>query len=235
MVKRNVITIDEEKCVGCGQCVNSCVGGALELVNGKAKLVREDYCDGLGVCVGTCPVGALKVEEKETEPCKSAPHPAPEKQSSAKPHACPGKAAMQFNKNKPHKKNDTEQPSELGAWPVQLHLVSPTAPQFIDADILIAASCSAFAFGSFHSKLLSGKGLVMACPKLDRTEGYIEKLTEIFASAAPRSITIARMQVPCCSGLTNMVTQARNAGGSNIEIKEIIISLQGEILAENII
>jgi hypothetical protein len=126
----------------------------------------------------------------------------------------------------------TEAPSELGAWPVQLHLIRPEAPQFVDKDVLIAASCSAFACGSFHQKFLAGKGLIIACPKLDRQDGYKEKLIALFASSAPASVTVLRMEVPCCSGLTRLVVDARNESGSTMAIHEITISLSGEVIAE---
>jgi ferredoxin len=223
-MSRKRIKIDEEKCVGCGKCIDACKsghGGALALVDGKAKVVKEDYCDGLGACIGECPFGAISFEEVENG---KTPKPA------TKPAGgCPGSRSLMFE-NKPQM-NDAPaySASALNAWPIQLHLVSPAAAQFKDADILIAASCSAFSMGAFHKTLLEGRALVIACPKLDVQDGYLEKLTELFASKAPKSVTIARMEVPCCSGLTNLVVAAKAAARSSLPLSEVVIGLNGEI------
>ncbi len=253
MAKKTVIKIDEDKCIGCGKCANACPGGALAMVDGKAKLVREDFCDGLGVCIGKCPVDAIEFIEvvKETEETAAASKPSaptggcPSAQNMtfAKPQTppsggCPSMQSKQFGRsghgspcscNSSAKDSYSENSSELCAWPIQLHLIRPEAPQFQNADILIAASCSAFSYGSFHKDFLAGKGLVIACPKLDVLDGYVEKLTEMFSVSKLRSVTIARMEVPCCSGLTAMVRQGRDLSGSTVEIKEVTISLDGNI------
>ncbi|MCP4640980.1 MAG: 4Fe-4S dicluster domain-containing protein [bacterium] len=239
MAKRNVILIDQEKCTGCGQCVNACVGGALQLVNGKATVVREDYCDGLGVCVGECPVGALKVEQREAAEYKGTVqhHPALAKRPQAG-HACPGMKAQTFDRHSAAQATGASAPavsaprSALESWPIQLHLVRPDSPQFAGTDVLIAASCSAFSCGAFHTDLLPGKALIIACPKLDQTEGYVEKLAELFAVAQPKSVTIARMEVPCCGGLVRMVAQARALAQSTTPVHEVVIGLRGDIQSQ---
>lgn len=231
VAKRQVITIDEEKCTGCGKCVNACIGGALALVNGKAKLMREDYCDGLGVCVGECPVGALKVEEREvagyTAPVQRHQPPS----ARTVPHACPGTANRQFERRAPQPGAVTEMASALTHWPIQLHLIRPDAPHYCGADILIAASCTAFACGGFHPELLAGKSLIIACPKLDNPAGYVEKLAELFAAGQPRSVTVARMEVPCCMGLVRMVAEARARAESGIPVTEVVVGLEGSVLS----
>jgi len=232
VAKRHVITIDEEKCTGCAKCVNACIGGALALVNGKAKLMREDYCDGLGVCVGECPVGALKVEEREVAgyagPAQHLPSPAPHAAS----HACTGTANRQFAPWASARQENADTPSALTHWPVQLHLIRPDAPQYCGADVLIAASCTAFACGGFHSELLAGKSLLIACPKLDNPAGYVDKLAELFAVAQPRSVTIARMEVPCCMGLVRMVAEAHAQAESDIPVTEVVVELEGGVVSE---
>ena len=252
MAKKTVIKIDEEKCIGCCKCANACPGGALAMVNGKAKLVREDFCDGMGVCIGKCPVDAIEfievdVSTPEANPSLAQPKtiPAggcPSAQNMALKNShpgsgCPSQQAKKFDRSADGGSEDfdPENTSELGAWPIQLHLIRPEAPQFQNADILIAASCSAFSYGSFHKDFLAGKGLVIACPKLDKQEGYLEKLTQFFEMANPKSVTIARMEVPCCSGLTATVKQAREIAQSSQEVKEVIISLDGSIRQVNII
>ncbi len=242
MTTKKRIVIDEEKCRGCGKCVNACVGSALELVDGKAKLTREDYCDGLGVCIGECPFDAISFEDVEVEaPVAAATPPAGGCPSAAarqlKPQThsgCPGSAHQALHKPAAQAKpqETAEHESALNAWPIQLHLIRPESEQFTGKDILIAASCTAFSCGNFHPQLLAGKGLVIACPKLDRLDGYNDKLEYFFKHAKPRSITVARMEVPCCSGLTNMVTAAREKAGSPQGIREVVISLDGKIISD---
>ncbi|MFI4912471.1 MAG: ATP-binding protein [Sedimentisphaeraceae bacterium JB056] len=231
MSKKKVIRIDEDKCVGCGKCVNACHGGALELVDGKAKVTREDYCDGLGACIGECPFGAISFEEVERSAPAAAPAAPAPKKPEKKSGGCPGSMSMKFDR-KPSAaatQGTAGGPSALNAWPIQLHLVSPTAEQFQGTDVLIAASCSAFSMGNFHPALLEGRGLVIACPKLDMQDGYLEKLTDMFALAKPRSVTVARMEVPCCGGLVRLVEAARTAAGSDLSVNEVIIGLNGEL------
>lgn len=230
MTKKTKIHIDEDKCVGCGQCVSVCQGGALEMVDGKAKLVREDYCDHLGNCIGECPVDAITFEEVEkAEEVSNAPAERPE----VKFGGCPSMQNAVFDEgSKPQDNANVSGKSELNAWPIMLHLIRPQAPQFINADILIAATCTAFSFGKFHPLMLKDKALIVACPKLDQTEGYVEKLTSLFTDAEPRTITVVRMEVPCCNGLTMMVVKAREAAKAKLPIREVTIGLQGDMLGE---
>lgn len=259
MATKKTIRIDRDTCIGCGQCINACPGGALQMVDGKAALVREDFCDGLGVCIGECPVDAIHFEELEipdhTENTGQSTMPivSPAVDEAAKEHShhaggCPGKMNLVFKqqqnggcpscaetKGAESKPAVQTNPSELGAWPVQLHLIQPEAPQFIAADVLFAASCSAFACGNFHQTLLQGRGLIIACPKLDMQDGYTEKLTRLFLSARPASVTVARMSVPCCGGLTRLLLAAREAAGSNLPVREVTIGLDGEIIDEKVL
>ncbi len=231
MAIRDVIHIDEEKCNGCGQCVRACPEGALRLVNGKAKLVSEVYCDGLGACIGECPTGALTVERRQASPfdeeatrARMASHGSP----------CPGAASRTFSPWPKAEKRERagSTPSELTHWPIQLHLANPAAPHFQGKDLLIAADCTAFAHGAFHRDLLAGRAVVIACPKLDDLTGYIAKLAELFAGARPPSVTVVRMEVPCCRGLLQLVLQARELAGSEAPIQEVVISIEGCIIGE---
>ena len=239
MAKRTIIKIDDEKCVGCAKCVNACPGGALEMVEGKARMVRENMCDGIGKCIGKCPVDAIEFIEVESEASmQAAPQqggcPSAQNVQLNRPPAggCPSSQNRNFAKDKSTPCSGSSSAiveSELNAWPIQLHLIRPEAPQFQGTDILIAASCSAFSFGSFHQDYLAGKGLVIACPKLDVQEGYLEKLTRLFAESNPNSVTVLRMEVPCCSGLTALVTKARDASGNLLPVTEETISVDGKV------
>jgi Pyruvate/2-oxoacid:ferredoxin oxidoreductase delta subunit len=232
---RKTIRIDDNKCVGCEQCVHACQQGALAMVDGKAKLVDPNHCDGLGVCIGECPFGAIEFIEETTESDQQTPLNVV---SSPSGGGCPGQAGQRFEKSST---SSTVAPeggstdSSLQAWPIQLHLIQPTAPQFQGADLLIAATCGAFAHGGFHQDLLEGRALAIACPKLDRQEGYFEKLVQLFRQAKPKTVTIARMEVPCCQGLTAMVRKARDAADSQTPIEEVNISLQGKAISRNTI
>ncbi len=254
---RNIIRIDEEKCNGCGQCVVDCAEGALAIIDGKAKLVKESYCDGLGACLGACPTGALVIEQREAPEFELPEHLAHASAAAAAPtqhvaqagrpssgHApisppsggCPGARSFQFQQAKaaPVQEHVTAAggPSALTHWPVQLHLVNFQAPQFQERDILIAADCSAFACGTFHPRLLEGKAVAIACPKLDDPSGYVEKLTDMFADAHPTSVTVVRMEVPCCGGLSSAVQRALQASGKMIPWHVVTISTEGAILDE---
>ena len=254
-MKRNIINIDESKCNGCGLCVSACAEGAIQLVDGKAKLVSEIYCDGLGACLGECPQGAITIEERDASAFDvKAVHKhletlAQKPKKESHPHSgCPGMAAMSFN-SKDKKSNtghgkDVYPPqaapkatracatlnSELSQWPVQMHLVPPVAPYWDNADLLICADCVPFAYPNFHSELLKGKKLLIACPKLDDTAPYLEKLTTIFKENNIKSITVARMEVPCCGGIVMITQRALQESGKKIPFSTVIVSIRGEIM-----
>lgn len=230
MAIRNIIQIDEAKCDGCGQCVTGCAEGALAIVDGKAKLVRESLCDGLGACIGECPQGALTIEQREADVFDDAAveahpaHSAPQHPGGGCPHAASRSFAPKSAETTPE--TGAAAPSQLAQWPIQLHLIQPTAPYFQDAEVLIAADCAAFACGDFHSRFLAGKTLIIACPKLDNPEGYIEKLRELFTEAKPRSVTVVRMEVPCCKGLLAMVLKAREQAGGATPVHEVVVGIE---------
>ncbi len=243
-MKRAIIRIDEEKCNGCGLCVPNCAEGAIQIIDGKAKLIADKLCDGLGACLGHCPQDALHIEEKDTDAFDEAAvhqHLANATKPSAPAHdhavhghagGCPGSRMMTFNRPADAAPVSPAQPmrSELTQWPVQLTLVPPTAPYFQDADILIAADCVPFAYPDFHRKLLRNKALVIACPKLDDVGPYVQKLTTIFRENSINSITIAHMEVPCCFGLGQLVKTALNqAGRTDIPVFDINIGVQGDV------
>lgn len=217
---RTVIQIDREKCTGCGQCAGTCHQGAIAMVGGKAKLVKEDHCDGLGRCLPNCPVDAIKLVEKEITIENKVPAPAA--------CACPSTAAKSINKNKTAE-FEGDIPSHLNQWPCQIQLVNPASPYFENADLLIAADCCGFAFGDFHRKFMKDKITIVGCPKLDNID-YSNKLTEIFAYNNINSITVTRMTVPCCGGLTYAVETALKNSGKDIPLNVHILSTDGDIV-----
>jgi Fe-S-cluster-containing hydrogenase component 2 len=251
MAIRNIVKIDEEKCNGCGLCVNACAEGAIQIIDGKAKLVSEIYCDGLGACLDCCPVDAISIEQRDAaefdeEATKKyleeigrnqAQHAAQQQQAAPAPQkpkafsGCPGMQAMSFKHNTPSAEAPAgDVPSQLGQWPVQLKLVSPAAPYFAGADLLLVADCVPFAMGDFHNKLLKGKAVAIGCPKLDDSGYYVEKLADILTTAKPKSLTVVHMQVPCCTGLVRIANMALQMAGSDLELNDITISLQGDIM-----
>ena len=229
---RKIITINEEKCNGCGLCAEACHEGAIGMVNGKAKLLRDDYCDGLGDCLPACPTGAITFEEREAADYDEAAVEAHKaKRAAAKFKAkesgaadASGSAAATDAANAAGSPAPIE--SQLANWPVQIKLAPIQAPYFEDADLLIAADCSAYAYGNFHKDFIEGKITLMVCPKLDMVD-YSEKLTEMFASNTIRSITLTRMEVPCCGGLEYAVKQAIAASGKDIPLKVVTIGING--------
>ena len=307
-MKRTIIKIDEELCNGCGLCIEGCHEGALQLIDGKARMISDLYCDGLGACIPECPVAAITLEEREAEPYDEykvmerisqkgeatilahlnhlidhdqhefvnqgleyiKEHSLPvdisklktyktvpqmnnqesftnnghaeaaatlHKQTHARAHSggCPGARAMSFDRPETETAvaTSTEQPSALRQWPVQLHLVNPQAPYFQNADVLLAADCVAFAMGNFHSKYLAEKGLAIACPKLDQgKEAYIEKLTAMINNANINTLTVMKMEVPCCSGLLHMAKTAAEQATRKVPVKSITVNLGGEIIKE---
>jgi ferredoxin len=239
-VKRKIVHIDETKCNGCGECIPACAEGAIEIVDGKARLIADRLCDGLGACLGNCPLGAITVEERESEPFEEAAVIA--RQSHQHTHSvpasgCPSARVLQFAPPAftSMKKKDAPAQAEgaLRHWPVQLHLVPPTAPFFKGADLLICAPCVPVAMPDFHARLLQGRSVVLACPKLDDQAGYLEKLAFMFANAGLRSVTVARMTVPCCGGLLRLVRQARDVAGSSLPITDVVIGHNGSIVETN--
>jgi len=285
-MKRKIIKIDEKKCNGCGECIPNCPEGALQIIDGKARLISDLFCDGLGACIGECPLGAIEVEEREAEPyneakvmvnvAKGGPNvikahlkhlkdhnetefynqaiaylnennlEVPEVKEKVVPFVCPGMKIVDNNKEIPQptpdvkpgcstlEKGDSDaaenRPSELRQWPTQLHLLNPQASYFQDADLLVAADCVPFTLNNFHGKYLKGRTLLHFCPKLDNSyEAYVEKLAQIFTLNNIKSITLVRMEVPCCGGTTATVNAALEKAGKNIPINDIIISLDGKV------
>ena len=235
-MKRKIIMIDEKKCNGCGLCVPACHEGALAIVDGKARLVKDSYCDGLGDCLGECPQGAITIEERDVDPYDEAAvrkHLADREKAAAKPAppagGCPGLRAFSLATPKPAPAA-APAPSSLSQWPIQLHLVSPQAPYWQGSDLLIAADCVLAAYPDLHGKLLKGRKLIIACPKLDDTGNHVAKLAAIFAGNDIRSLTVARMEVPCCGGLSHIVEQALAASGRSIPLETVTIGIQGGIL-----
>jgi len=236
---RNIVKIDEDKCTGCGQCITSCAEGAIELIDGKARVVSETYCDGLGACLGSCPEDAISIEKREApefdEKAAKAHVAASVKQAQKTPFVCPGSMARSLKKKSTGAADDGAEsplPSELTHWPVQLTLVPPTAPYFKGADLLLVADCVPFAFADFHRRFLRGKPVVIACPKLDNIEAHIKKLTQVLSLSEVRSLTIVHMEVPCCFGLSHIAESALAACGKDIPIKDVTITIDGEVRAE---
>ncbi|MDY0342866.1 MAG: 4Fe-4S binding protein [Lentimicrobium sp.] len=310
-MKRTIIKIDEDLCNGCGNCIPNCHEGALQIIDGKARLISDLFCDGLGACIGHCPEGAITLEEREAEPydeikvmelmvpkgrntilahlehlrdhneqellrqaidyiktnqidlspgatqpvavqAKSFQNLAEARAAVAVPKAsgcgggCPGSAPLDFKIDLEELENTTvvtplpalempesDAPSELRQWPVQLHLLNPQASYFKNADVVLAADCVAFTMGNFHNRMLKGKTLAIACPKLDTNkESYLQKLVAMIAESNINTLHVVVMEVPCCGGLIQMAMAARAQSGKNIPIKKTVISVKGDILSE---
>ena len=265
-MKRKIITIDEELCNGCGQCVNACAEGALAMVNGKARLVKEQYCDGLGDCVGECPTGALRVVEIEApayDPVSTRQHverlggveavrrfdAVAQQHNLGNPPSgvvpqgfggCPGTrmrmpTAAPTAAAVPTSGNGLPgsiQPSELRQWPIQLHLVSPGAPFFRNKELVLMSTCAPLASADVHWRFLRGRSVVVACPKLDDTDGYVEKLAAILADPTIPRVIVVRMEVPCCGGLMSLVAAGLSKSGrSDVEVEEVIVGVNGGVQA----
>ena len=217
---RKIIHIDEEKCNGCGLCASACHEGAIDIIDGKAKLVRENFCDGFGDCLPGCPTGAITFEEREAPEMKHIHHEG----------GCPGSRMMQFEQNKDDVPVQTSKPvSRLGQWPCQIKLVPTQAPFFDGAKLLIAADCTAYAYANMHEDFMKGKITIIGCPKLDAVD-YSEKLTAIIRDNDIKSVTIVRMEVPCCGGLQRAAETALQASGKFIPWQVVTISRDGRIL-----
>jgi Pyruvate/2-oxoacid:ferredoxin oxidoreductase delta subunit len=232
---RNIVRIDEEKCIGCGICTRACAEGAIQLVDGVAKLVSDSYCDGLGNCLGKCPVDAITIEAREAEAFDEKAVQARMTGTTAQQHGrkeyftCPSTRTLEFSPSPTAGTSPAaETPSQLRHWPVQLHLVSPNATFLQNADLLITADCVPVAYGGFQTELLAGHVVVMGCPKLDDGQAYLDKLTTIVHQANLRSITVAHMEVPCCYGLVQLVKQAVMDAGSQVPVKLVEIGIRGE-------
>ena len=243
-VMRKIIEINEELCDGCGQCVPSCAEGAIEIIDGKAKLVKDIYCDGLGACMGDCPQGALTLIEREAEEFdEKAVHKFLEKKQkedkeeagkkTTLPCGCPSTTLQTFPAansceaaNKPTALHGN---SALTHWPVQIRLIPPEAQFLKGANLLIVADCVSIAYATLHENFIPGKIVMMGCPKFDDAQSYIEKFAEIFAVAAIKSVTVLIMEVPCCSGMPMIVQKGMEKAGITIPIEQVVISTKGEI------
>ncbi len=227
---RKIIKIDEEKCNGCGLCAEACHEGAIEMIDGKAKLIREDYCDGLGDCLPACPANAITFEEREAPAYnEAAVLAAKEKKSGAVlPCGCPGTNSRTIKRER-FSEPAAPAASQLSQWPVQIKLVPVNAPYFNNASLLVAADCTAFAYGNFHSDFIRNHVTLIGCPKLDEGD-YSEKLTRIIAGNEIKSVTVVRMEVPCCGGIENAVKRALQASGKFIPWRVVTISTDGRIL-----
>ena len=242
---RKIIEIDEDLCTGCGDCIINCAEGALRIVDGKARMLAEKYCDGLGACLGHCPTGALRIIEREADDFdEEAVEELLSKKEAAQLHpaapvgGCPSARLQTFAPVSPCQAANA--PTQLGAatgsalshWPVQIRLVPPSAPFLKGADLLIAADCVPVAYSEFHRDLLSGKVVLLGCPKFDEVESAIQRFTEIFTVAGIKSITMAIMEVPCCGNMRHIVSQALARAGQAIPVQEVVISARGERLRQ---
>jgi NAD-dependent dihydropyrimidine dehydrogenase PreA subunit len=254
---RKMVKIDEEKCNGCGLCVPACAEGAIQIIDGKARLVADKLCDGLGACLGDCPVDAITIEEREADEFDEVAVEARLKEIGRQPQAhdpkpaaaplggcpsatvhnftaptgggCPSARVVNFEKQVAEGTTALgTRTSQLAQWPIQLHLVPPTAPFFQNADVLLAADCAPFAYADFQEDLLKGKALAIACPKLDDTAPYVDKLTAMITQSNIRSLTVVHMEVPCCNGLIFMAKQAIANSGRDIPLETVCIGIRGD-------
>ncbi len=226
---RKIIKIDEEKCNGCGQCARACHEGAIEMINGKAKLTREDYCDGLGDCLPACPVDAISFEEREAPEYNEAAVLAAKAEKTNLPCGCPGTNSKTIKREACEVENSVPQKSRLMQWPVQIKLVPIRAPYFDNANLLIAADCTAYAYGNFHEEFMRNRVALIGCPKLDEGD-YTEKLREIIKNNNIKSVTIVRMEVPCCGGIERAAKSALLESGKFIPWQVVTITTDGKIL-----
>ncbi|OEF97627.1 ATP-binding protein [Desulfuribacillus alkaliarsenatis] len=251
-MKRKIVHIHEELCNGCELCVQACHEAAIQMVDGKAKLLDDKYCDGLGDCLPACPTGAIEIIEREAaefdeeavkELLTSLGREIPaalqtkEEPTASKPApsfgGCPGMQAKKLAQNSEQQASSIDdgsiRPSQLRQWPVQLNLLNPAADYLQDADLLVAADCVAYAYGDFHKDFMTGKVVAIGCPKLDDNQYYAEKLAHMFANGSIKSVTVARMEVPCCGGIVAATKQALSQSGKNISYNEVVISVDGQV------
>lgn len=226
---RRIIQIDEEKCNGCGLCAKACHEGAIGMVDGKAKLLRDDYCDGLGDCLPACPVDAISFVEREAAAYDEAAVLAKKKEQQATTCGCPGAQARAIVRESVQEEKQTPVSSKLHQWPVQMKLAPLQAPYFDGAALLIAADCAAYAYGNFHNEFMRNHVTLIGCPKLDEGD-YAEKLTQLIAGNEVKSVTVVRMEVPCCGGLENAVKNALRASGKMIPWRVVTLSTDGRVL-----
>ncbi|HPO17115.1 MAG TPA: 4Fe-4S dicluster domain-containing protein [Candidatus Hydrogenedentes bacterium] len=234
-ILRKIIAIDEDLCTGCGVCVPSCHEGAIQIIDGKARLISDRYCDGLGACLGHCPTGALQVVEREAEDFdEEAVKAHLAGQTTPAPHeghTCPSARMTQFAPRPVDTATQESLASELTHWPVQIRLVPPHAPFLQGADLLVAADCTPIAYANFHRDFVKEKTVMMGCPKFDNTQEYIQRFADIFSQANIKSVTVVVMQVPCCQGLPMIIQRGMEMSGKQIPGEVVILTLQGGILA----
>lgn len=245
MARRHIVEIDEKKCDGCGRCVPACAEGAIRIVDGKAKLVADIYCDGLGACLGECPQGAIMITDREADPFDEGA--VRERQDGSavveakRPVSagCPGAAMHDLRLNvlpaagavlrpSPGSASDVETPA-LSHWPIQLHLVPPNAPFLHNADLFLVADCVPFACADFHREVLRCRPVVIGCPKLDNAQAYVEKLGDLLVQSAVKSLSVVHMEVPCCTNLLRIASEAMRLAGLDIPLTEITITINGGI------
>ncbi len=234
-VMRKIIEIDEELCDGCGECIPACPEGALQIVDGKAKLVKENFCDGLGECLGKCPKGAIRIIEREAEAFdEEAVKREMEEKTVPLPCGCPSTQVKSFGPspcaeaNRPQSIEKVE--SQLSHWPVQIRLVPPTAPFLQNAHLVVAADCTPIAYPAFHRDFLQGRVVMMGCPKFDDVQDYVSRFAQIFQKAKVRKVTVLVMEVPCCSGLPMVVKKGMEMAKVQVPLEVVVIGIQGEIL-----
>ncbi len=226
-MRRRIIKINEEKCTGCGICVEACHERAIEIVDGKARLVSDEYCDGLGACLPACPEKAIEIVEVEAKPFNE--EAVKERLSRLKSVCnCPGAKELEIKRPLSMKAISRDE-SELKNWPIQMKLMNPGAKFFSNSDLLVAADCTAFAYASIHPEFMRGRVTLIGCPKLDDAELYYEKLLQIFKTHRINSVTVLRMEVPCCSGIVHIVRKAMEDADALVPLREEVITIQGKI------